>query len=133
MNGGQPGKFLAFGLGAGLIGGLSIALAYVGSPVTAQENKGLDSQVISGKEFHLVDQHGKARAVLALSEEGEPYLSMTDRNGIAVVWLGIAGDSGLAIRDADGKTRLVLTLNSAGQPSLVVRDRQHRTRSFQPE
>ena len=128
-----PGRFVALGLGSGLIGGVLIALTYVGGPATAQESKNLDQQVVSGKEFRLVDEQGKARAILALSAEGEPSMTMVDRNGIAIVSLGISDDSGLAIRDVDGKTRLVLSLSSAGQPSLVFRDRQHRTRSFQPE
>jgi hypothetical protein len=106
---------------------------YVGSPATAQESKTLDPQVISGKEFRLVDEQGKARAILALSAAEEPSLTMVDRNGIAIVSLGISDDSGLAIRDVDGKTRLVLSVSAAGQPALMVRDRQHRTRSFQPE
>lgn len=133
MNKSGPGRFVTISLGVGLIGGVLISLAYVGSPATAQESKNLDPQVVSGKEFRLVDEQGKARAILALSAEGEPSLTMVDRNGIAVVWLGISDDSGLAIRDVDGKTRLVLSLSSAGQPALMVRDRQQRTRSFQPE
>jgi hypothetical protein len=46
--------------------------------------------------------------------------------------VGVAKETGLAVRDKDGKTRLVLSVDDTGNPSLVVRNREHQTRSFQP-
>jgi hypothetical protein len=118
---------------ASLAGGALSALLFLGSAVSAEEASGRGGNTVRAEAFHLVDAQGKTRAVLALSAEGEPALTMLDRNDIGVIWLGISENSGLTIHDIDGKTRLVMGLDPDGQPSLVIRDRQHRMRSFYPE
>lgn len=89
--------------------------------------------ISSAEEFRLVDADGHVRAVLALSSEGEPYLSFLDHHDTRRVWIGIGQESGVAVRDVDGKTRLMLSVDGGGLPSLVVRDRQHQSRIFQPQ
>ncbi len=118
---------------ASLAGGALSTLVFLGNTVSAEEAPRTSDTTIRAQAFHLVDAQGKTRAMLALSAEGEPTLTMLDRNNTAILWLGISENSGLAIHDVDGKTRLVMGLDQNGQPSLVVRDRQHRTRSFHPE
>ena len=127
----QTGLNFVVGVAAGLLGGVLSFLLFNGQLVRAQDDS--SSGVIRAKEFQLVDSNGRARANLAFSANGEPYLAMSEQSGNHVVWLGLSEDSGLALRDIDGKTRLVLSLDQSGDPSLVVRDRQHRMRSFHPE
>lgn len=124
---------LAQGLVGGLLGGIMAFIGLAGPPARAKDHSDGGSGAIRAQEFQLVDETGRLRASLGFSAQGEPHLTMLDRRGAHVVWLGLAKDSGLAIRDNDGKTRLVLTLDQAGEPSLVFRDRQQRTRSFRPE
>ena len=118
---------------AGLAGGALSALLLLGNAVSAEETPAKGGNAVRAEAFHLVDAQGKTRAVLALSAEGEPSLTMLDRNDVGIIWLGISENPGLTIHDIDGKTRLVMSLDPSGQPSLVIRDRQHRMRSFYPE
>lgn len=122
-----------FGATGGFVGGIVALLLLTGYAVRAQDSSHSASGIVRAQEFQLVDQSGHARALLAFSAEGHPSLTMLDRNGTRIVWLGLSDDSGLAIHDVDGKTRLVLSLDRSGEPSLVVRDRNHKTRSFRPE
>jgi hypothetical protein len=122
-----------FSLTAGFVGGLLAAWLVLGDVVVAEETVGQGPAVISAKEFRLVDQQGKPRAILGFSAEEQPYLAMLHRSEARIIWLGVSEESGLAVRDVDGKTRLVLSLDTAGEPSLILRDRQHRTRTIHPE
>ncbi|MDE3041315.1 MAG: hypothetical protein KGJ82_12195 [Nitrospirota bacterium] len=115
---------------AGFAGGLLAAWLVLGDPVVAEETGGQIPAVVSAKEFRLVDQRGKSRAIIGFSAEEEPYLAMLHRSEARVIWLGLSEESGLSIHDVDGKTRLVLSLDTAGEPSLILRDRQHRTRTI---
>lgn len=116
----------------GFAGGALAAWLLVNDPAVAQDTTQAGPPVVGAQEFRLVDQHGNLRAVLGLSADGEPYLAMLHRNNARIIWLGLAEESGLAIRDVNGKTRLILSLDTAGEPSLILRDRQHRTRSITP-
>ena len=109
----------AFGLG----GGALAAFLSPSGPMVVQETMNQSPKVISAEEFRLVDTQGKPRALLAFSPDGEPYLTMLDRNDTRRVWLGLSEDSGLAVNDVEGKTRLALSLDATGEPSLVLQDR----------
>jgi hypothetical protein len=125
---------------SGLLGGVLATYFLGGSSVMAQPTppdtpKTVDADIpktISAQEFRLVDTHGRVRAMLAFTEEGQPFLQLRDEFETYRVWVGISSDTGVALRDVDGKTRLVLSVDEQGDPSLVVRDRQHRTKSFRP-
>jgi hypothetical protein len=112
---------------AGLMGGMLASLLFVDKPVLADMRF---PSITSAEEFRLVDAHGNMRALLALSADGEPYLALLDQHETRKLWLGLAKESGLVIRDIDGKTRLVLSLDEEGEPTLVFRDGHQNTRAL---
>jgi hypothetical protein len=136
----HPRLLIMLSLLSGLIGGVLATFFLVGSSVVAQPTptdtpKTMNADIpktISAQEFRLVDPQGRVRAMLAFTENREPFLQLRDEFDTYRVWMGISTDTGIAVRDGDGKTRLVLSVDEQGEPSLVVRDRQHRTRSFHP-
>lgn len=117
---------------SGLIGGVFATFLLVENSVIAQPTPPEASQVISAQEFRLIDTKGHIRAILDLSDQGQPYLQLKDEFDTDRVWIGISSETGMAVRDVDGKTRLVLSVDEEGKPTLVVRDRQHRTKEFHP-
>ena len=128
----NPRLLVVLSLMSGLIGGVFGAFLLMGSSVIAQPTPAEIPQVISAQEFRLVDTKGHIRAILDLSDGGQPYFQFKDEFDTDRVWLGISSETGLAVRDVDGKTRLVLSVDEEGIPSLVVRDRKHRTKEFHP-
>ena len=136
----SPRLFIILNLFAGLFGGVIASFLILGSSVVAQPTpaetqKAMNSDIpklISAQEFRLVDTQGRVRALLAFTENNQPFLQLRDEFDTYRVWMGISNDTGVAVRDVDGKTRLLLTVDEEGEPSLVVRDRQHRTKSFHP-
>lgn len=126
------GLGLILSVAAGAVAGTLSALLFTGNPVVAQDQKAEPPKALAAQEFRLVDAAGTPRALLTFSASGEPYLALLDPKGGQRVWMGIATDTGVAVRDLDGKTRLVLSLDGNGDPSLVMRDREHRARSFHP-
>jgi len=128
----NPRLLVVLSLMSGLVGGVFGTFLLVGSSVIAQPTPSDIPQIISAQEFRLVDTKGQTRAVLALSDKGQPYLQFTDEFGTDRVWVGISSETGLAARDVDGKTRLVLSVDEEGLPSLVLRDRQHHTKEVHP-
>ena len=128
----QTGVLITVGVLSGLLGGIVAACLVGGVSVTAQEPTGEGPAIVSAKEFRLIDRQGHTRALLALSEEGQPFLQMRDEFETSRVWVGISTETGVAVHDVDGKTRLVLSVDQDGSPSLVVRDRKHQTKSFHP-
>ena len=117
---------------AGLIGGVLVTFLVWSNSAKAQSNPSDIPQSISAQEFRLIDRDGKTRAMLAFSNDRQPYLQLSDESDTYRVWMGISTETGLAVRDVDGKTRLVLSVDGQGVPSLVVRDRQHRSKAFYP-
>ena len=130
----HPRLFIVAMFVTGLIGGVC-GTFLVGSSVVAQPGPTDEPdtlRAVAAQEFRLVDAQGRVRALLSLSEGGEPFLRLRDQNDTNRVWMGISDDTGMAVRDVDGKTRVVLSLNTQGEPSLVLRDRQQRTKLFHP-
>ncbi|WP_455378615.1 hypothetical protein [Petrachloros mirabilis] len=123
---------LLFSLMSGVVGGVLATFLLVDSAVIAQPISPETSNIISAQEFRLVDAKGRIRAILDLSDQGEPYIQLKDKFDTDRVWIGVSTDTGVAVHDTDGKTRLVLGVDEEGKPSLVVRDRQHRTKEFHP-
>jgi hypothetical protein len=136
----HPRDLIMLSLLSGLVGGVLATFFLVGSSVVAQPTpadtpKTMTADIpktISAQEFRLVDTQGRVRALLAFTENSQPFLQLRDEFDTYRVWMGISNETGVAVRDVDGKTRLLLSVDEQGEPSLVVRDRQHRTRSFHP-
>ncbi|HKW87008.1 MAG TPA: hypothetical protein VJM82_08055 [Nitrospiraceae bacterium] len=119
----EYGMILVLSMIFGLVSGALASFLFLSGPVVVQEPMNQSPKVISAEEFQLVDPQGKPRALLALSPDGEPYLTMLDRNDTRRVWLGLSEDSGLAVNGVDGQTRLALSLDATGKPSLIIKDR----------
>jgi len=136
----HPRYLIVLSLLSGLVGGVLATFFLVGSSVVAQPTpadtpKTTTADIpktISAQEFRLVDTQGRVRALLAFTENSQPFLQLRDEFDTYRVWMGISNETGVAVRDVDGKTRLLLSVDEQGEPSLVVRDRQHRTKSFHP-
>lgn len=130
----HPRLLIILSLLSGLIGG-ACATFLVSTSVVAQPTPSDTPEsfkTVIAQEFRLIDAHGRVRALLSFSEEGQPFLHLRDESDTYRVWMGISADTGIAVRDVDGKTRLVLSVDEQGEPALVLRDRQHRTRSIHP-
>lgn len=130
-----PRLLIMLHLFSGLIGGVLATFVIQSTSVVAQPTPSEPTEsfkTVTAQEFRLIDSHGRVRALLSFSEEGQPFFHLRDENDTYRVWMGISTDTGIAVRDVDGKTRLVLSVDEQGKPELVVRDRQHRTKSFQP-
>lgn len=128
----NPRALVIVSLVSGLVGGVLATFLLVGSSVIAQPTAADIPPVITAEEFRLVDTKGHLRAILDLSDQGQPYLQFIDESNTDRVWIGISSETGLALQDVDGKTRLVLSVDEEGKPSLVVRDRQQHTKEFHP-
>lgn len=104
---------------SGLVGGVIATFFLVGSSVVAQPTPADTSntakvdipKTITAQEFRLVDTRGRVRAMLAFTEDGQPFLQLPDEFDTYRVWMGISTDTGVALRDVDGKTRLVMSLD----------------------
>ena len=120
---------------SGAAGGALTMFLLSGTPVIAQEGMKSDAKVVAAEELRLVDKTGKVRGLLSFSAEGEPYLALMDGNDNQRVWLGVAANTGLAVKDGkEAKTRVLLAVDdTAGQPSLVLRSRQHQVVTVQPK
>ena len=128
----NPRLLIMLNLLSGLLGGVLASFFILGSSALAQLTPADTPKTITAQEFRLVDTHGHTRALLAITENGQPSLHLLDEFDTARVWMGISTETGVALHDVDGKTRLVLSVDNQGEPSLVVRDRQQRTKSFHP-
>jgi hypothetical protein len=121
-------------LAAGFLGGALALLVFQGPVVVAEETPPARAtpSVVSAEEFRLMDKQGRLRGLFSFSADGEPYLTLIDQQDTRRVWVGLAAETGMAIRDVDGKTRVFLSLDQDGLPSLVVRDRKHQSKVFHP-
>ncbi len=127
-----PRLVVAYSVMFGILGGFVAAVLFQSVPGFAQPSVEEIPKALSAQEFRLMDGQGRVRARLSFSEAGQPYLNFVDESETHRVWIGIATDSGVTVRDTNGKTRLVLSVDQAGEPSLVIRDRQHRTKIIHP-
>ena len=93
---------------AGLVGGAISGRVAVGEPVLAQQEPG-SADVVSAKQFLLIDEEGKARAELSLVGAGEPALSFYDKAGRTRASLKLL---------PDGRPHLRLLDGGAGRPVL---------------
>lgn len=61
----HTGVLITVSVLSGLLGGIVAACLVGGGPVTAQEPAGAVPEVVSAKEFRLIDQQGHTRALLS--------------------------------------------------------------------
>ena len=134
---------LLLALAAGFAGGaLGARLFPWESPVYEGDTK--RGGIVVAREFHLVDEDGKDRWVLALSKGGEPSITFVNRAGWAPMAMGInqdglpyfnmvlepsrKGGPSLVLMDSEMRTRAHLGLGEDGEPSLVMLDSEGRRR-----
>ncbi len=101
------------------------AVAYAAGKATGEV-----PEVIRAKRFELVDADGRVRAALGLGR-GQPVLAFADTGGKARVLLALSDDGtpGLGLADGDGEVRAVLRVRGDGSPSLELREEHEQTRA----
>jgi hypothetical protein len=108
MNKRQFILMLALALIGGLIGGTLSAKIFIDEQAFAQKAP-LHQQIIVAKEFRLVDEQEKTRAILGLTSQ--------------------VGQPGLWLRDKNGRVRVSLILDPKQQPALFLADSEERVRT----
>lgn len=86
--------------------------------------------VVRAKSFELVNDAGALRARLTVDDDGEPQLTMLDKNGNyrLALFQEDDGTPGLVLLDQNGKHRLRLGTSDSGSPYLDINDRNNNTR-----
>lgn len=134
---------LSLALVAGVIGG-ALSSKILWRQAETPEDLEL-KKVIVASEIHLVDEHGKARWVLALSKDGEPSVTFVNKDGWAPMAMGVnrhgfpffnmvlqprkGGGPSIALMDSRMKNRAVLGLWEDGEPYLTLLDRSGQVRA----
>ncbi|MCP9468921.1 MAG: hypothetical protein NNA31_02860 [Nitrospira sp.] len=113
------GSVVVWALVAGLIGGVIGNRILLTDPVVAQE-AAPDRRMIATERLIVTDRDGKARAQLAVSEEGEPRLDLADKSGKSRLTLALTKEDGAEVRlnSKDGDPRVRLAVLSKGEPRL---------------
>src|SRR5262249_51477572 len=114
--------FIAATLGGGVAG-------YVISAVTVEAAAA--PRVVSARKFVLLDEAGKTRAQIDITNRGVAQVAIMDATGVLRTGLGVAADGapGLGIYDKNGKVRLevayttdsprIRMFNAEGTPMLA--------------
>ena len=104
---------------SGLAGGAMANWLMAGRAAWAQA--GDVQRVVRAEEFELVDDAGRARALLQMSQ-GDPRLVLIDDGGAVRMEMAILrGEPGVAVLDGDGTVRAELFM-SGGRARLAIRD-----------
>jgi hypothetical protein len=77
----------------------------------------------------LYDGEGNGRAMLAVSLDGQPTLTLSDVAGKARMWLRVSADFHLpflSLHDRDGKQRVAVLLQQGGAPQMALGDANER-------
>lgn len=108
MKRGQCALIMTLALVGGLIGGALSTKVFMGKQAYAQKSP-QHHKILVAKEFHLVDEQKKTRAILGLtSQVGQPGLWLIDNNG---------------------NVRVSLILDRKQQPALFLADSAERVRT----
>ncbi|MEW6666082.1 MAG: hypothetical protein AB1512_12795 [Thermodesulfobacteriota bacterium] len=134
---------LLLALAAGLGGGV-LAFRLLSWEPVVYEGDAKRGGVVVAREFHLVDEDGKDRWVLALSRGGEPSVTFVNRAGWAPMAMGInqdglpyfnmvlepsrKGGPALVLMDSQMRARALLGLAGDGEPFLAMIDKEGRRR-----
>ena len=116
---------------AAFVGGAVSNWALSPQLATAAEKKGVEvapvQQEVRARSFVLVDDNGKDRAALAMTEDG-PRLFLSDENGEPRVTLSVQKDGArLSLWDENGKNRVGLSVLKNGPGVSVTKDMPNLT------
>jgi hypothetical protein len=105
----------------GLVGGVVSNQLLLNQPAHA-EKKAQPSKVIEAQEFRVVDQDGRKRAQLMLTEVDSPALILSDENELIRLQMQLVpkGFPVLWFRDANGLLKASLTLRPTGDVLLTL-------------
>ena len=85
------------------------------------------NEAIAAEEFRLVDKNGNVRAVLELSEVGQPRLLFFDKDDKLRISFYVEDEEpGVELLDKNENTRASLGLGDNGQPSLLLLDKEEK-------
>jgi hypothetical protein len=106
------------------LGGMSIHLLTVATPVTAKETVNYPDE-IRARAFHLVGQDNKVRASFYLGLHDAPQLVMYDKDGTNRLSFGLApaGNPGMSFND-NGFNKLIDIDTSHNRARLSILDSQ---------
>lgn len=101
--------------GAGVVMGMfALFVAVRAITGVAQSQTGDSNKIITAKEFRVVDDQGKKRAVLAMAKDG-PHLDLCDENGRSRAVLSTSKyEPGLTLYDKTGKRSAELKAPGGG-------------------
>jgi hypothetical protein len=109
-----------------LLAGVLLSFVLLAAAMTA----GIASRedIVNAKQFNLLDDNGKTRAVLVVDEDG-PLLSLNDENGKPHAILNANKDgSALDLFDKNGKLRVILAVDVNGS-TLFLADENKKLRA----
>jgi hypothetical protein len=118
LNKRQYALLVVLALFSGLGGGM-ISTRFLQDPLEKDKDH---RNIIVAQEFHLVDEEGRQRWMLAVSKHGEPSLTFVNKNGWAPIAMGIN-------RDGLPFFNMVLEPSQKGGPSLVLMDSRMNSRA----
>lgn len=125
MEGNRHWLTLVLAVIAGLVGGVASNYLFMIEPVFALKVP-QQAKVVTTEEFRLVDTNGQPRAWLRLEADGEPRLTLADKDGAPRVELGGtragAARPALLLYDEHGRWRAILSLWEDGVPYLSFSD-----------
>jgi hypothetical protein len=109
-------------LGAAVLGGLIGVVAtqvLIAQPVSAQATP--PGRTVQAEKFEVVDQTGKVRMQIGLTEQGDPSITLLDdaRRPLVQIAAGRAG-AGLIIGNRDQPTLALLGVDDRGAPNLIL-------------
>ena len=118
----KSGLVLLLALFTGLFGGVVSDLLFSVRIVSAEEEEKAASEipeVITAREFRLVDKEGKLKAALHLSKDGLPALLLYDKDRVTVrLEIAEDGSTQLVFLDGKGVSRTKIALSPEGLPCL---------------
>ena len=80
-------------------------------------------EVVTAKQFELVNDAGKTRAFLGFTKANEPIFTLTDENEKPKLSLFMQDGTGvMTLRDQNGKNRVQIYLTKEGMPNIGLLD-----------
>ena len=109
----------------------SIGLAGTAVYLTWSAGVRLRQGGIEARRFALVDEHGRARAVLSVQENGGASLYLTDATGTPRATLGVGRDGvpAVGLGDKDGTLRAAMAVAADGGGSIGFLDGHQNVRA----
>lgn len=107
-----------------------IVVAFAGCAVDNGKSGASVANEIKAHAFVLVDESGRKRAELSMTEDGETRLRMCSPDGMRLVWIRIdeSGLPGIALLNSDQEPVVELGMFNDSEPFLVLRDKKGTAR-----